>query len=173
MGVHRPRPTDQPRPEPSPRADDVGRSILAMAAAELKPKLAESAYMIAVTPPGESDAKQALEIGYAILLNKPIVVVIPAGREVNAGLIRHADKVIRMRNPIDSEAGTQELMAAIGSFHAAQGLEPEGQVEVMEFDPVARLGHDFGEGGDTCFRCGLLHSTVLATGTHCAGGQPS
>lgn len=72
---------------------------------DLAPKVASSAYVMAIAAAGDVDPKQALEIGYAILLDKPIVVVVPAGREVPPGLARLARRVVRLRSgPATDEA---------------------------------------------------------------------
>lgn len=81
---------------------------------ELAPKLAASAYVITINP-DEIDPKIAMETGYAVLLDKPIIVVVVPGQEINPGLLRIATNVIRLRKPFTSEAGQQQLMAELAA----------------------------------------------------------
>ncbi len=60
---------------------------------EMAPKLSSSAFVMALDPGDEIDPKIALEIGYAVLLNKPIMVVAKPGRS-NDGLRRIATRVL-------------------------------------------------------------------------------
>jgi nucleoside 2-deoxyribosyltransferase len=82
---------------------------------DLEPKVASSAYVISLAPE-KIDPKVALEMGYALLLDKPIVAVVPPGRSISRNLGRVAERVIRLSAPLSTEAGTQELMAALGSL---------------------------------------------------------
>ena len=85
---------------------------------ELGPKMASSAYVITIAPDDEVDPKVALETGYAILLNKPILLVGWPGRSIPAGLRRVATEVVELSAPISTERGQQELMARIAAFNA-------------------------------------------------------
>ena len=59
------------------------------------PKIAGSAYTIVIAPQGGiADVKIAVELGYTILLDKPLVVFAPKGRTVADRLLRIADHVI-------------------------------------------------------------------------------
>lgn len=83
---------------------------------ELGPKMASSAYVITINPAREIDPKIALETGYAILLDKPVILLVSPGEMVNPGLRRLARKVIELRAPIDTDAGQQQLMAELAAF---------------------------------------------------------
>lgn len=68
------------------------------------PAIASSSYVIAVAPNGgTADIKIAVEIGLAILMDKPLIVLAPKDRTVAARLLRIADVVIEV--DMDTEAG--------------------------------------------------------------------
>lgn len=78
----------------------------------LRPKIASSAHVIVVAPDqSEADVKIALEIGYTILLDKPLIVFKPPGRTVAPRLLRIADKVIEvdMKDEAAMERAADEL----------------------------------------------------------------
>lgn len=85
---------------------------------ELGPKMASSAYVMAIAAAGDVDPKQALEIGYAVLLDKPIVLVVPAGREVPPGLERLARRVVKLHHGPETPQAQQQLMAELASLHS-------------------------------------------------------
>ena len=94
---------------------------------ELIPGLKASAAVIQIAPDAmASDWKMALEIGYAILLNKPLIVVIPKGRIVSPRFRQIADHVIEAHD-IDSSDGRLAIHEAI--MAAIQKIEgkPEGK----------------------------------------------
>jgi hypothetical protein len=86
------------------------------ARAEIAPKVASSAYIVTLAP-DQIDPKIALETGYAVLLDKPIVVVAEPGRPVLPGLRRIATEVIELTEPFTSDAGQQELMGRLAAFN--------------------------------------------------------
>ena len=67
-------------------------------AAEVKHKLVplvqHSACYVGIARDGEPDAKFCLELGVAIMLDKPLVVVVPRGRTCPPGLRRVAHRVV-------------------------------------------------------------------------------
>jgi hypothetical protein len=83
---------------------------------ELAPKVASSAYVVTLSPGEEIDPKIALETGYAVLLNKPIILVSWDGRPPPEGLARIAHEHIALANPLGTVAGQQELTARLGAF---------------------------------------------------------
>jgi hypothetical protein len=72
------------------------------------PQIKESVMMMSIAS-DEPDAKQCLETGAAVLLDKPIIVIIPPGRQVSTNLKRCASAIIE-GNP--SEPGFQERLQA-------------------------------------------------------------
>ena len=80
---------------------------------ELVPMIEESAITVSVAPPsGEFDVKIAVELGVSILLDKPIIAVIPAGRTASPALLRVADRTFEMPEPV-TEGAVRELYALV------------------------------------------------------------
>lgn len=76
---------------------------------DMVPKMAGSAYVMTIASPNGSDAdvKQAVEIGFAILMDKPLIVLKPAGRVVAEKLLRIADHIVE--GDMDTAAGRQAI----------------------------------------------------------------
>jgi hypothetical protein len=72
------------------------------------PAIADSAYFVAITPPtgSEADVKMAVEVGLAVLMDKPIIVIRSEGRHSDR-LCRIADHVIE--GDIDTEEGRAKI----------------------------------------------------------------
>jgi hypothetical protein len=85
---------------------ETGDDFAEFVRCELVPKIAASAYVISIAPsPEEADVKAAVELGLAILLDKPVIVFKPHGRIVAERLLRIADHVIE--GDISTETGRQ------------------------------------------------------------------
>lgn len=66
------------------------------------PKMLDSAVFLSIgTNPGEFDVKQATELGAALLMDKPLLLVVPTGRQIGARLRRAADEIVEDWNPND------------------------------------------------------------------------
>jgi hypothetical protein len=61
---------------------------------EVLPHMRDSTFTIAIAPRGEIDAKMCLEIGAAVLLDKPIIVAVSDGAAVSANLKRVATEIV-------------------------------------------------------------------------------
>lgn len=85
------------------------------------PRLTESEVFLSVgTETAEMfDVKQAVELGAALLLDKPILLVVPKGRQLNPHLRRCADAVVEDWHPGDPD-GPDRLMAAMKEL----GVQP-------------------------------------------------
>jgi hypothetical protein len=68
------------------------KAYLRRAEEEMFPKMKGSAISVIIA--GKSDAKLCVELGAAILFDKPIVVVVPDGRTVPANLKRVAAVIV-------------------------------------------------------------------------------
>jgi hypothetical protein len=83
---------------------------------DMAPKLAGSAATISLVPdsngPGEGDVKFWVELGAAIMLDKPIIAVTFDGRTVPERLRRVADEVVELTGGVSAES-SEELAAAI------------------------------------------------------------
>jgi len=72
-------------------------------------QMAESAFVISLLPTdGEPDIKIAVELGLALLMDKPIVAVATNGGKVPRALARIAQARVEVGD-IDTEAGQLEL----------------------------------------------------------------
>lgn len=97
-------------------ADRQWDQFVARARADAVAKIHQSALTLCIAPPAgpdDVDIKQALELGASILLDKPIVIVAPAGRAVGSGLRRVATHVIDLEHDMDLEIGQRELNAKL------------------------------------------------------------
>ena len=79
--------------------------------ADVVPKLRDSGATISVVPHGEPDIKFAVELGLSIMFDKPIILVVPAGRQLPDHLVRVADEIVDA--DIGSKAGQEQLRGAI------------------------------------------------------------
>ncbi len=77
------------------------------------PKMKESSFFISITPsnPEEVDVKFAMELGLAIMLDKPIIACISPGTKVPEKLARVVEKFVEL--DLGSEHGKQRLQDAI------------------------------------------------------------
>jgi len=71
-------------------------------------KISGSAAFMSIAPDGEGDVQFWAELGCAIMLGKPILVVVHGDRDVPEKLRRIADEVVR------ADLDTQEGQAEIG-----------------------------------------------------------
>lgn len=74
-------------------------------------EIESSAMVMSLVPTEEFDVKFALEIGAAIMLNKPIIAIVMPGRELNEKMAAISDRVIYA--DIETEEGRQELVKVI------------------------------------------------------------
>jgi nucleoside 2-deoxyribosyltransferase len=79
--------------------------------ADLVPKLTESDCTVSLLPRGESDVKFAVELGFSIMLDKPIIAVIEPGQQIPARMLRVVDEVVE--GPLDAPDFQERLGAAI------------------------------------------------------------
>lgn len=61
---------------------------------ELLPKLKDSAFCLSLVPKGPSDVKFAVELGFCIMLDKPIIAVIRPGTKIPEKLARVVDRFV-------------------------------------------------------------------------------
>jgi len=77
---------------------------------EVLPKILDSSMFLSIgTNTGDFDVQQATELGAAMLLDKPVLLVVPPGRTISTRLRRVADVVIDNWDPADPVA--QERLA--------------------------------------------------------------
>jgi hypothetical protein len=82
------------------------------AAAELVPMLRDSAATVSIVPAGETDVKFAVELGFSIMLGKPIILAVTPGMQVPDKLLAVADAVVEIgEHPTPDDA--RRIQAAV------------------------------------------------------------
>jgi hypothetical protein len=74
-------------------------------------KMTDSAAVVSICPPGEPDIKFAVELGLAIMLDKPLLILVGPGRDVPEHLRRVADELVVA--DVDVEEGRQLVQQAL------------------------------------------------------------
>jgi hypothetical protein len=80
--------------------DPQAQAYLRRAKRELEPMIENSAVVMGLWT-GKVDPKMAIEMGYAILLGKPIVLLKPTGQDVPPTLARIADGIVEFDDMSD------------------------------------------------------------------------
>jgi len=75
---------------------------------------ASKAVISIVPADGRTDVKFAVELGFSIMMDKPIVAVIRPGSHVPEKLVRVADEIIEC--DMETEADREKLAASIADF---------------------------------------------------------
>lgn len=83
------------------------------ARAEMFPKMKESAISLVIA--GEPDPKLCMEIGAAIMFDKPILAIVRRGQDIPLSLRTIAHKVVEVTEPMD-EASKNRLQSAINQM---------------------------------------------------------
>jgi hypothetical protein len=86
------------------------RAFFAAAEQELEPKVRASSVGVSIIS-GEIDPKIAIEIGYILLLGKPLFLVVMPGTKVPDGLVRAAEAIIE--GSLDGAETGQRLRSVI------------------------------------------------------------
>lgn len=82
----------------------------------------ESAFVVSIVPKStDVDIKYAVELGAAIMMEKPIMAVVLPGARIPPKLRLIADLVVE--TDLDTDEGQQELIAAIKAFRDNQEKE--------------------------------------------------
>lgn len=82
---------------------------------DLIPKISGSSLTISLVPKGETDVKFAVELGFSIMLDKPVILVVQPGTVLPDHLVRVADEIVELAEPLNSEtgAGSRQIAAAV------------------------------------------------------------
>jgi hypothetical protein len=105
-----------PATEVDPFKDPQWLSYTDHVRTELIPKIRQSAVAMSVVSGSEPDPKMAMETGYMILLDKPIITVVTAGATVPAKLALVSDAIVRA--DLDKpEQAAQAIQAAISGLN--------------------------------------------------------
>jgi hypothetical protein len=79
------------------------------------PQLKTSGVFLNITPPdGELDVKQCTELGAALLLGKPMLLVVAKGRTIPERLRRYADVVLDDWEPTEGAARIADALKQMG-----------------------------------------------------------
>jgi hypothetical protein len=83
---------------------------------EIVPMMRDSAVVCSLVPEGEADVKFAVELGMALMLDKPIVLLVHSGVPVPARLARAADEIVEYTGPIGLTIAERlrEVVARLG-----------------------------------------------------------
>lgn len=117
-----PRSGKRPGPGPSDRHDRAWADYSKSFRREVLPALLGSAYMVSIAGPSDPDdidLRAATEMGLMLLLDKPILVVVPRGITIPAALRRAAAVVLDDFDVADP--GQQDRMAEAFRRLKAQG----------------------------------------------------
>jgi hypothetical protein len=91
---------------------------------ELIPRLQNTRVMLNMVPENslDADVKYAVELGLAIMLNKPIILLVQPGTRVPERLVRVADRIIEadMHDPIVRVQVADRIKAAL------EEIDPDG-----------------------------------------------
>lgn len=100
---------------PDPFTSPEGRAWVRSVEEEMVPKLRDSALALSIYS-GGVDAKLAVELGAAVLLDKPIIICVQAGVKVPEKLVRIADRIIEadLDNPAETAAKIQNSLSTFG-----------------------------------------------------------
>lgn len=87
----------------------------------LVPAMADTQLVATVYTGGEPDVKLAVETGIAVLLDKPIVLVVQSGVKVPDKLVRVADRIVEgdVADPAQIARGIQQALESLDTEGAA------------------------------------------------------
>ena len=77
---------------------------------DMIPKLEGSSIAVSIVPDGAGDVKFAVELGFSIMLDKPIIAVVAPGTPIPAKLRLVADAVVE----VDLRSGSEEELEKLG-----------------------------------------------------------
>jgi hypothetical protein len=93
---------------------------------DMKPKMEESAFVAQLIPDDEGEVKFWVELGACIMMNKPIVAIAFADREIPEKLRIIADEIVVIPEGVSVES-SEELKAAFKRM--ADRLEEEEEID--------------------------------------------
>ncbi len=99
---------------------------------ELVPKLEGTDSVFAMIGK-DVDVKQAVEIGYTLLMGKPLILCVSPGSDVPAGLTRAADEIVEV-DTSDPGSAAPRLKAAMERVARRRGEWDEGKGEDDNMD---------------------------------------
>ena len=89
-------------PMSDPFVGDEWDALADRALDELVPMVRDSFCTVSLVPSGPADVKFALELGFSVMFDKPIVAIVEAGAQVPAKLVAIADEIVE-GSPLDPD----------------------------------------------------------------------
>jgi len=80
---------------------------------DVLPKITDSAITMSLAPGGKPDVKFCTELGFSIMLDKPIIAVVFPGRTMPAKFARVVDAVIEVDPDKEPERFQREMLSAM------------------------------------------------------------
>lgn len=93
--------------------DPEVQAFLERAEREMAPRMEQSAMSLSIVPPGHGDAKFWVELGAAIMMEKPIILLALAGRPLPQRLQAVADEIIVIPEGESVESMADEIARVI------------------------------------------------------------
>jgi hypothetical protein len=90
----------------------------------LLPMIQGSSVVISFVPKGPSDVKFALELGFAMMLDKPVILAVHPGTPIPDKLRRIADAIVEA--DITTPEGRESFARRLPEEMIRIGLDPEG-----------------------------------------------
>lgn len=100
-------------------ANPAWRRFVHQIRTDLVPKLEDSGAVVSIVPDGDGDVKFAVELGFSIMLDKPIIAVVPPGRRVPERLVRVADRIVE--GNVSTDEGRRRLAETLQTVMAEMG----------------------------------------------------
>lgn len=107
--------------DPDPFQDPAWHAFAEDVKDRLVPMIKDSSLSMALYTGGDPDPKQAIEIGYMVLLDKPIILTVAPGAQVPEKVARVADEIVEV-NFDDPEDTALRIRAACDRVAEKRGL---------------------------------------------------
>jgi hypothetical protein len=109
---------------PDPWNDPEAKAWVARTHEKLIPMIDKSAYVMSLVPnDGEADVKFAVELGFCIMMNKPILAIARPGTVISPKLAKVADKIIFV--DVETKEGRRQLTEEFDAFRKEFGPQDE------------------------------------------------
>jgi len=97
--------------------DPEAKAWAAHVVEELAPMIKSSAVTVSIAPTGETDVKFAVELGFSIMMGKPILLAVQHGQRIPGKLIQVADEIVEIDYDKPA-AAAKAISAAMGRILA-------------------------------------------------------
>lgn len=98
--------------------DDAFKEWAEHTRSHVMPMIQDSALVISLVPKGDADIKFAVELGLAIMLDKPIIAVVAPGQIIAGKLRAVADEIVEW----SPDGSSEELMAILAEAQKRFGV---------------------------------------------------